>query len=67
MSAKETKEKILELTKQYYQEQFAQKEEYVEGQRVNYAGRVFDEKELQNCCLGFNWNSIWFSNLNGLC
>lgn len=48
MSAKETKEKILELTKQYYKEQFAQKEEYVEGERVNYAGRVFDEKELVN-------------------
>ena len=46
MSAKETKEKILELTKRYYQEQFAQKKEYVEGERVNYAGRVFDEKEF---------------------
>ena len=48
MSAEETKKKILELTKQYYQEQFASKEEYVEGERINYAGRVFDEKELVN-------------------
>lgn len=48
MSANELKEKILELTKEYYKEQFGKKEEYIEGQRVNYAGRVFDEHELVN-------------------
>lgn len=48
MSANELKEKILELTKEYYKEQFGQKEEYIEGQRVNYAGRVFDEHEIVN-------------------
>lgn len=48
MSATETKQKILELTKQYYQEQFGTKKEFEEGDRINYAGRVFDEEEMVN-------------------
>lgn len=44
----DTKKKILELTKQYYEENYKETEEYREGQRINYAGRVFDEKELIN-------------------
>lgn len=48
MSAENIREQILELTKEYYKEQFGQKKEYVEGERVNYAGRVFDEHELVN-------------------
>lgn len=48
MSAGNIRDQILELTKEYYKEQFGQKKEYVEGERVNYAGRVFDECELVN-------------------
>lgn len=42
-----TKEKILELVKQYYLENHT-KEEYKKGDRITYAARVFDEKELIN-------------------
>lgn len=48
MSGERTKQKILELTKQYYQEHFANEQHYQEGERINYAGRVFDEEELVN-------------------
>lgn len=48
MSAKELKEQILELTRQYYREQFGQETEFKDGDRVNYAGRVFDDEELVN-------------------
>lgn len=48
MPAEEIKKQILDLTKQYYKEQFSQKTDYVDGDRVNYAGRVFDERELLN-------------------
>ena len=48
MSAEETKQKILGLTRQYYKEQFGTKKEFEEGDRINYAGRVFDEEELVN-------------------
>lgn len=41
------KEKILELVKEYYQENH-QKKEYEPGDRINYAGRVYDEEELCN-------------------
>ena len=43
-----TKQQILELTKQYYKEQFAAQPDFVPGDRINYAGRVFDENELVN-------------------
>lgn len=48
MRAQETKQKILELTRQYYKEEFGTKKEFEEGDRINYAGRVFDEEELVN-------------------
>lgn len=48
MRAEETKQKILELTRQYYKEEFGTKKEFEEGDRINYAGRVFDEEELVN-------------------
>lgn len=48
MSADKIKEQILKLTKEYYKEQFGHQKEYVEGDRINYAGRVFDEEELVN-------------------
>ena len=39
---------ILNLTKEYYKEKF-KKSDFIPGKsRVNYAGRVFDEKELSN-------------------
>ncbi len=41
------KEKILELVKEYYKENH-QKKEYESGDRINYAGRVYDEEELCN-------------------
>lgn len=42
------KQSILDLTTQYYDLQFASEDKYVEGTRVNYAGRVFDSEELVN-------------------
>jgi len=41
------KQQILECVSQYYAEHF-QKSPYCKGSRINYAGRVFDEKELCN-------------------
>ena len=43
-----TKEKILQLIKQYYNENFAQKKEYQDGDRIAYGGRKFDEEEMVN-------------------
>lgn len=48
MSAEDIKNQILALTRQYYSEKFGSQQEYQPGGRVNYAGRVFDEKELVN-------------------
>lgn len=48
MSHSEIKNKILELAKEYYRVEFANKLDFKEGDRVNYAGRVFDEAELVN-------------------
>lgn len=42
-----TKEEIMELVKKYYQENFTKKE-YKTGDRITYAARVFDEKEMLN-------------------
>lgn len=48
MTHEEIRKKILELTKDYYDEKFGNTE-FIPGKtRVNYAGRVFDEKELIN-------------------
>ena len=48
MAGREIKQQILELTKQYYQEQFKNEESFLAGDRIGYAGRVFDEAELVN-------------------
>lgn len=48
MSKNEIKQKILVLTKEYYREAFEKIKQFDEGERVNYAGRVFDENELVN-------------------
>lgn len=43
------KNEILDKVKEYYNEVFAKDEEFVAGEsKVNYAGRVFDEKEMVN-------------------
>lgn len=41
------KEQILDLVSQYYEEHFT-KAPYKVGDRINYAGRVFDDRELRN-------------------
>lgn len=48
MTSEELKEQILELTKQYYESTRENQDEFEEGDRVNYAGRIFDEHELVN-------------------
>lgn len=42
----EAREQIKELVAQYYHDFKEKKEPYREGDRINYAGRVFDEKEM---------------------
>lgn len=44
----ELRSEILKLTNEYYQETFAKKESFQPGDRINYAGRVFDEEEMVN-------------------
>lgn len=44
----EQKKEILELTKAYYAASFRCPGPFQEGDRINYAGRVFDEKEMCN-------------------
>lgn len=48
MDHKEIRNKIIELTKDYYQSKFGNPVFEPGISRVNYAGRVFDEKELTN-------------------
>ena len=43
----EIRKRILELTKEYYEEKFT-KMDYIRGMKIPFAGRVFDEKELIN-------------------
>lgn len=43
-----SKTRIIELVKEYYREQSVKKSEYQPGERIHYAGRVYDEKELVN-------------------
>ena len=44
--ASEIRTKIQELTRLYYQEQFAEKKPFEPGDRISYGGRYFDEKEI---------------------
>lgn len=46
-NAQTIREQILALTEKYYQAQFGQKPPFQPGDRVNYAGRVFDQEELR--------------------
>jgi len=40
------REQILDLTRAYYSEQFADRKPYEAGDRISYGGRFFDEKEI---------------------
>lgn len=42
------KREILDLVKKYYQEEHAPKKEFEPGDRINYAGRVYDAEEMCN-------------------
>lgn len=42
------KQQILDLVKQYYQEEHKAKKEFQPGDRINYAGRMYDQEELVN-------------------
>lgn len=47
--AAQIRRQILDLTREYYTEQFAEKPAFVPGEsRVAYGGRVFDEREIVN-------------------
>ena len=51
MMASNLKQEILQKTKEYYElvHKPNKEQEFQEGQTyINYAGRVFDEKEMQN-------------------
>lgn len=42
------KEEIIDKVKEYYEISFKNDEEYQEGDRINYGGRVFNQRELIN-------------------
>ena len=48
MKSEKIKEKIIELTKEYYWATQEEKEPYHKGDKISYAGRVYDEKEMVN-------------------
>lgn len=48
MRSEELKKQILELTKEYYKEQFGKEKPYEQGEKIHYAGRVFDDAEMVN-------------------
>ena len=47
-SMAEDKKQILELVKEYYNHYHKELNEYSEGDRISYAGRVYDDKEMVN-------------------
>ena len=47
LTKEQAKEKILSLVEEYYNS-FMQKAPYKEGDRISYAGRVFDAEEMKN-------------------
>ena len=48
MTEKEKRQQILSEVAEYCREFHGQKKEYKEGDRINYAGRVYDEAEMVN-------------------
>ncbi len=55
----DAREQIKELVAQYYHDFKEKKEPYREGDRINYAGRVFDEKEM--CALTDATLDFWLT------
>ena len=43
----EAREQIKEMVARYYHDFMEKREPYKEGERINYAARIFDEKEMQ--------------------
>lgn len=50
MNEKEARETILSLVSEYAKKFHNDKKPFAEGDRINYAGRVYDEKEMVNLC-----------------
>lgn len=48
MGMNEDKKEILELVKNYYKKHMVEDDNFKAGDRISYAGRVFDEKEMVN-------------------
>lgn len=48
MTEKQAREKMLELVGEYYESYHKKKENFTPGDRIPYASRVYDEKEMQN-------------------
>lgn len=46
--SQELRNEILKLTKEYYSQTIREKDVYKIGDRISYAGRVYDEKEMVN-------------------
>ena len=47
-AAQALKAKILDLSAQYYRLQHSPRRDFVQGERITYGGRVFDEQEIMN-------------------
>lgn len=48
MTQQQAKDKMMELVAEYYQNYHSKKKEFHKGDRIPYASRVYDEKEMQN-------------------
>ncbi|MCI8338956.1 MAG: lipopolysaccharide biosynthesis protein RfbH [Lachnospiraceae bacterium] len=48
MRAEEIRKQILGLTEEYYREAHQKEDAFREGDRIGYAGRVFDQEEMRN-------------------
>ena len=48
MTEVQAREKLLELVGEYYESYHKKKENFTPGDRIPYASRVYDEKEMQN-------------------
>lgn len=48
MTQQQAKDRMMELVAEYYQNYHSKKKEFQEGERIPYASRVYDEKEMQN-------------------
>ena len=57
---KKLRQQVLEVTRNYYEVILKNRAEYTSGDRVNYAGRVFDESEL--CFLVDSALDFWLTS-----